>query len=386
MERLGPINYDRLRWCTDDFGMAPEDVGEHINVTPARWKAVLGGEEGLTFAQLRSIANFFNRGVLFFLEPGRVNEAEVRTPEFRSLTNNEPELAPEIKAIIERAERSRQTYLAMREEVGEEPLATFRPPVVSVTDLPATTARVRAWLGLNEESAGQRSFDYFRDKVEQKGVLVIRTTGYLGAWRFPPASTVIGFSLPERICPIVVVRGHAAEPRMTFTLMHEIGHLLLHGNGSIDREPDLWARQGKEREANAFAGQVLVPDYFLNQIPPSAIPPGVSTYDDALRQWYGAWGVSAEVLLRRLLDAGRIAIGDYEGYREWRSAQPQRHPSGGNRSGRFKEPVQLFGRPYVRAVLTALRARRISLNKASGFLDNLRVNDVFRLEKHLASI
>ncbi len=173
---------------------------------------------------------------------------------------------------------------------------------------------------------------------------------------------------------------------MTFTLMHELGHLLLHGRGSIDRDADLWARQGAEREANAFAGQVLVPDRLLEQIPQSALPTSVSDYDDALRHWYGAWGVSAEVVLRRLLDLGRLTLANYEAYRKWRDAQPKIQKSGGNRSGRYREPVTLFGRPYVRAVLTALRARRITLNKASGFLDGIKVNDVFKLEKHLASI
>lgn len=385
MDRLGPINYDRLRWCSDDFGIAPQDVGGHIHVSPDRWKAVLSGEEGLTFSQLRSMAEFFGRGVLFFLEPGAVNESQVRTPAFRSLTNDEPDLSPEVKGLIERAERYRETYLAIREEIGEESNAPFVAPQLPTTDMPRAAVKARTWLGLNGCDV-PRSFEYFREKVENKGVLVLRTTGYLGAWRFPPDSTVIGFSLSHKVCPVIVVRAQPAEPRMTFTLMHELGHLLLHGNGSIDREADLWARHGKEREANAFAGQLLVPDQQLNQIPGNAIPANVSGYDDGLRHWYGAWGVSAEVVLRRLLDAGRLSLGNYEAYREWRDAQPKVQKSGGNRSGRFKEPVQLFGRPYVRALLTALRARRITLNKASGFLDNLKVNDVFKLEKHLAGI
>jgi Zn-dependent peptidase ImmA (M78 family) len=386
MDRIGPINFERVRWCSDDFGISPEEVASHIHIAPTRWQAALEGREGLTFAQLRSMAEFFGRGVLFFLELGTVTETQVRTPAFRSLTNEEPGLSPEVKGIIERSERYRETYLAMREEVGEELAPPFKPPTASTTELPTTAAKVRTWLGLNGVNGVLRTFEYFREKVENKGVLVIRTTGYLGAWRFPPNSTVIGFSLPFKVYPVIVVRGQPAEPRMTFTLMHELSHLLLHGNGSIDRENDLWARQGKEREANALAGHVLVPDDQLNQIPRNAIPTNIAGYDDALRHWYGAWGVSAEVVLRRLLDAGRLSLANYEAYREWRDNQPKLQKSGSNRSGRFKEPVQLFGRPYVRAVLTALRARRITLNKASGFLDNLKVNDVFKLEKHLASI
>lgn len=386
MNRIGPINFQRVRWCSEDVGVSPEEVGTHLHIAPGRWTAVLNGSEGLTFAQLRSMAAFFGRGVLFFLEPGAVNETELRTPAFRSLTNNEPDLSSEVKGIIERAERYRETYLAMLEEVDEVPPPVFRSPTESNMDLRTSAAKVRTWLGLNGTNGIQRSFEYFRERVESKGILVVRTTGYLGAWRFPAESTIIGFSLPNRVCPVIVVRGQPAEPRMTFTLMHELGHLLLHENGSIDRETDLWARQGKEREANAFAGQVLVSDEQLREIPHNAIPNKVSDYDTALRHWYGAWGISAEVVLRRLLDEGRLASAQYEAYRKWREAQPKAEKSGGNRSGRYKEPVHLFGRRYVRAVLTALRARRITLNKASGFLDHLKINDVFKLEKHLAGL
>ncbi len=386
MDRLGPINNERLRWCSDDFGISPEDVGEQIHITPSRWRAVLAGEGGLTFSQLSSLAKFFGRGVLFFLETGAVTETQVRTPAFRSLTNNEPDLLPEIKGLIERTERYRETYLAVREEIGEDLGPPFAVPLSPKADPSSAPARVRTWLGIDEQVSSPRSFEYFREKIEDKGVLVIRTTGYLGAWRFPAESTVIGFSIPFKLYPVIVVRGHFVEARMTFTLMHELAHLLLHDSGSIDREADLWARQGGEREANAFAGQLLVPREYVNQIPQSAIPTGVAEYDDSLRHWYGAWGVSAEVVLRRLLDEGRLSLSKYEEYRKWREAQPKVERSGGNRSGRFKEPVQLFGRRYVRAVLTALRARRITLNKASGFLDNLKVNDVFKLEKHLANI
>ncbi len=133
MDRLGPLNYERLRWCSDDFGISPEEIGEHIHVSSGRWKAVLAGEEGLTFAQLRSMAEFFGRGVLFFLEPGAVNESQVRTPAFRGLTNDEPDLGPEVKALIERAERYRETFLAMREEIGEETNPPFMPPPLSGT-------------------------------------------------------------------------------------------------------------------------------------------------------------------------------------------------------------------------------------------------------------
>jgi len=51
---------------------------------------------------------------------------------------------------------------------------------------------------------------------------------------------------------------------------------------------------------------------------------------------------------------------------------------------RHREPRHIFGDRYVRTVLNSLSARRISLSKASSYLDGLKIADVHELERHLA--
>jgi Zn-dependent peptidase ImmA (M78 family) len=58
---------------------------------------------------------------------------------------------------------------------------------------------------------------------------------------------------------VIVVKKQYWDTRQTFTLMHELGHLLLHKPSSIDDEHDLQSHQGHEREANAFARYLLIP-------------------------------------------------------------------------------------------------------------------------------
>jgi len=195
---------------------------------------------------------------------------------------------------------------------------------------------------------------------------------------------VLGFSLFYETCPIIVVRKQSAEPRQTFTLMHELAHLILHRKSSIVVENNLWARQGIEREANAFAGQILVPDVFLNQIS-TAVPANVQGYEDWLQKYRTNWGVSTEVILRRLVDFGRLSNAQYEAYREWKRSQPTPPvEEGGNRAYRHREPIHVFGQRYVRTVLDALNSQRITLHKASGFLDNLKIGDLHKLEGYIA--
>jgi Zn-dependent peptidase ImmA (M78 family) len=168
--------------------------------------------------------------------------------------------------------------------------------------------------------------------------------------------------------------------------MHELGHLLLHKTSSIDDEQDLQSREGMERDANAFAGHLLVPDIFLGNICDSERPDAVSQYDVWLESARKAWGVSTEVILRRLLDVGRLSQDRYSAYREWRAGTVNTPKDGGNRMYRHREPKHVFGDTFVRTVLDALNARHITLAKASSYLDNIKISDLHQLEHHYAGL
>ena len=70
---------------------------------------VINNEDGMTFHQLKRMADYFGRGVLFFLEAGPVDETKVHTPQFRTLANQKPELSPKLKALIS-AQKSREIF------------------------------------------------------------------------------------------------------------------------------------------------------------------------------------------------------------------------------------------------------------------------------------
>ena len=99
-----------------------------------------------------------------------------------------------------------------------------------------------------------------------------------------------------------------------------------------------------------------------------------------LRSQRKAWGVSGEVILRRLLDAGRLPQSQYAAYRQWRSESADVPKAGGTRIYRYREPKHVFGDTFVRTVLDALNARHITLAKASSYLDSLKIKDLHQLE------
>lgn len=381
MERIQLINPDRIAWCCADHGITPRELATELDMATVTMDRVMAGE-GMTFNQLRKVAEYFGRGVLFFLEDEPVDEAHVHTPQFRTLANQKPELSAKLKALIERVEKQREVYRSLREDLDDADRPRFNPPDLFQQDPREAALIARQWLGLYDHN----SFNTYREALESRGVLVFRSNGYNGKWQIAKENPILGFSLYDPICPVIVVKKLDWEPRQSFTLMHELGHLLLHKTSSIDDERDFQSHQGREREANAFAGHLLVPDAFLTSIRDAERTDEVSQYDEWLAQPRKAWGVSGEVILRRLLDAGRLQRNQYEAYREWRAQAVVTQEEGGSRKYRNREPKHIFGDTFVRTVLDALYAKHITLAKASSYLDSLKIKDLHQLERHYARL
>lgn len=383
MERIQLVNPERITWCCTERGITPNELASELKISTASIEKVMAREDGLTFNQLQKIAKYFGRGIMFFLEDGPVNEMQVHSPQFRTLANQKPKLSTKIKTIIERAEKQRDLYVSLREDLDSNDELWFNPPDLSGNDYNQIADIVRQWLNL----ANKNNFETYRSAVEAVGILVFQSQGYNGQWKIAKEDPVLGFSLYDETCPVIVIKKQAWLSMQSFTLMHELGHILLHKTSFIDDDQDLYSREGKEQEANAFAGHLLVPNAFLESIRDIKRPSEVSEYDEWLAPFRKEWGVSSEVILRRLRDTGQLSTENYVEYREWRakSDKPQRSNIG-NRQYRHREPKHIFGDKFVRIVLDALNEQHITLAKASGYLDSIKIKDVKMLERYYANL
>ena len=382
MDRIDSINLDRIRWCAAECGVSLDDLAIEAGIPAKALSAQMDDGVGLTFAQLKKLADYFGRGALFFLDTGALDEQRVHTAQYRTLTNQKPELPLAIKKLIERVERHRELYLSLREDFYSDNFLPFDPPAIGAHRPEAAAATIRTWLGLGIAN----TFEKYRQALERLGILVIRSNGYAGQWQIAKDSPILGFSLYHAVCPVIVVKASRWENQQTFTLMHELGHLILHRASSIDDDSDMRPSAGQlreEREANAFAGHLLVPDAFLGQIRDTEQPEFISLFDDWLAPYGKQWGVSVEMILRRLMDAGRLTQDRYSAYRSHARGLVLPEEQGGNRAFRHREPKHIFGNPFVRTVIDALAARRISTSKACAYLDGLKLSDLHQLERHV---
>ena len=117
-----------------------------------------------------------------------------------------------------------------------------------------------------------------------------------------PASGAARFMSTDRA--MIVVSGRfLADDQFWFTVIHEIGHLLLHGSQNmILDDPYSYDKveTQEEREANRFAADVLLPAGLRTQIPPSVL-----THRDVISLSIAA-GVSPGIIVGQLQFENRI--------------------------------------------------------------------------------
>jgi transcriptional regulator with XRE-family HTH domain len=202
MERIQSINPERIAWCCADHGITAHALASELGISVTSMDRVMSDESGITFNQLRNISEYFGRGVLFFLETTPVDEAQVHTPQFRTLANQKPELSTKLKALIERVEKQRAVYLSLREDMDDVDRTWFSPPEIPRQDPREAAQIARRWLGLGDINA----FDSYRVALESQGILVFRSNGYNGKWQIAKENPILGFTLYDAACPVIVIK------------------------------------------------------------------------------------------------------------------------------------------------------------------------------------
>lgn len=132
--------------------------------------------------------------------------------------------------------------------------------------------------------------------LENAGATVVR-------WPLESVQMDAAAAWPRGNAPVILIGEHVSPERQRFTMAHELGHAVMHVGGHIDE-----AQTSHEREADAFAGELLIPRVALVQEWPR------NPTQELLIELKRRWGVSLAALIRRALDTGLITE---DQYRAW---------------------------------------------------------------------
>ena len=155
--------------------------------------------------------------------------------------------------------------------------------------------------------SARKLYLYIREKIESHGVYI---SGFTGV----EPSIIRGLAIYDEAMPIIGVNDEDRYPAKSFTILHELVHIMRRSSSMCNEFYDSLSKNTEEIFCNAVAGETLVPRNHLIRIVSEKEFDGID-YDSA-EILAKLFSVSKEVIIRRLLDCGIIGDMEYNSLRE----------------------------------------------------------------------
>ena len=366
-----------LAWARASAGVSVEEAAHSLQTKPEKVIAWEEGKESPSMSQLRRMAAAYKRLLSDFYLPSPPREDPI-PHDFRRLPGD-------VAFRYSRALRYQLRLARQRRELALELAAELEtelpsPPSASASlnlniDPEQAGAEVRKLLGVTlEEQRKWRdprvSYNAWRMHIEGAGILVFQATGIA-------TGETLGFSMPDRPLPVIAVNRKLRPNGRTFTLLHEFVHILLEQSSICDIEEKLLRPPEEQRTevfCNAAAAAALVPRDALLADHLVAVHPARPREwsNDELGSLGRSFGVSEEVILRRLLTMGRTTSAFYGARRAfWGSltdSPPPPDPEAEFRRNMPQEVISDLGRPFTGLVVESYINSYTSLSDVSRYL------------------
>ena len=362
------INHKTLKNCRLQIGIPLERVELGI----PKIREVEAGEKGLTFRQLDLLASMYHgpRWVLLQEEIPEIYDYGNTIPGFRKLKESpiaaDPIVTAKINTIMARLDQLRSLVIDLETDLGQ-PIAPFSPPLI-LQDPIKTATNIRTWLQVPDNEFPP--FETWRLLVEEKGILVFLTSKYLG-WSHVDPTIFRGLSMYYGTLPIIVINDSDARMAQSFTLFHELGHLLR----KKSRVYTWLDNTMEEKWCDMLAGSILIPS--------SAHLNPITTIKD-LRAGATMFNVSNYAYLVRLRQLGIVGKQQYDAleqelFNEWQHIQEKRKQNtGGPQRIIPKEKRKQYGR-VIQTLLQAYTENELSLVQTMRILELKKPDYLFEL-------
>jgi Zn-dependent peptidase ImmA (M78 family)/transcriptional regulator with XRE-family HTH domain len=375
-----PVNPAVLVWARHSALATLDEAAAHTGKDAkvvADWEA---GRERPTWGQLENLAEEYGISANVLLLP-EAPDVPQPPPDFRSPSGQEA-LSRATRRELRRA-RHLQALLA---EVRVLPPP--RIPVIGQGQNAAAVVRDALGVTIDEQLAwpnSNRAFNEWRMVFNRLGILVLQYA--------LPYGELQGLSLASAAGgpPVVLINQSDWINARVFTLLHELGHLVLAHEGGIC---DPW-RQGPrvgaeslEARCNRLAGAVLVPGDHL-EAQPEAQQTGSSADDELvlklLRTLANRYSVSNQVIWYRMRETGLVSARRFHDL--WPQIRPPakkkrpRKPDEADQKGvpRWWMAGSRYGPQLVNGLLSAVDRGSLDTIQVMRAL-NLGAGDLVRLQ------
>lgn len=325
------VNPRILLWARETAGLTPQDAVARIGIKDARGEAAIDrlaalerGETAPTRPVLVRMAQHYRRPLLAFYlnEPPPRGD---RGADFRMLPASRLAETEALVDALVRNVRSRQHMVRTMLEAEEEAVSLpfvgslnrnhSRETVRQIT-VSEGTEGLRHVLGYDltanlyyaQPSPGD-AFALLRSQAEASGVFVI-LKGDLGSYLSDIEVDVFrGFAIADDVAPFVVINDNDSVPAWSFTLLHEIVHLLLGDTGLSGDHPG----RVVEDFCNRVAAEWMLPTRLLSQI---EISRDITEQQRYISEFVRPRNLSHTMVAYQLLRANRIDQHAFDALRE----------------------------------------------------------------------
>ncbi|MCR4292059.1 MAG: ImmA/IrrE family metallo-endopeptidase [Candidatus Kuenenia sp.] len=370
------VNTDILQQCREQIGLSLFEVEKKIK----KIAEIEGETQKPTFKQLDTLSELYKvpRWVFVSKQLPDKYQFDKAVPSFRQLANSNAGVFSDskVRSLTARVERFRDLILELLDDMGET-IVGFNPPEVSDNTKPEDGAMlIRKWLGLSDEKF---DFETWKKLLEEKGVFVFMTSKYKG-WSHIDKKLLRGLAIYHSTLPIIIINDSDAKKAQSFTLFHELGHLLKKESAIDDWE---YHERNFEDWCDKLAGNVLMPAR-LFQTAASSID-NLNTVKSIARNFR----VSAYACLVRLRQLEIINQNTYEDYEvqiidEFTKLQEKlKDSAGGPSRDRPQEVLNQYGHIYTNVLFQAYHNQEIGLHKLSKLFNLKKSSYILEMEKML---
>lgn len=376
---LAVVEPTLLRWARDTAGYTIEEVAKRLK-KDARvilaWEEA--GDERPTMGQLRRLAGIYKRPLSDFYLPKPPEERPFPHDFRRAPGEVALVYSPALRRQLRLARERRDLALSLYEEL-QEPIAPIGESISLSAAPEAVGARIRELLRVSFEQQkrwgdGRSAYNAWRRRIEVMGGLVFQFE------RISPEEAW-GFSIVEAILPVIGINRGLAPNGRTFTMLHELTHVLLGESATCDID-DLAPRGAPEMRVEAFcnraAAAALMPErIFLDHRVIREHTHGREEWGDleieAIARTFGA---SREAAVRRLETFGLTSLNFYhrkrlqynDEFEQKRRAERAVAKDKPIRRNMPQEAISNLGHRYVSLILQNYQEDRITLLDASDYL------------------
>lgn len=308
-----PFNKSVLKWARERHGRSREQAAKRAGVTPEKiteWESEASNSMP-TVRQARLLAQEYQRPFLEFFAKEIPNMSELElVPDFRlyaGAPNQQENRA--LLDVQEWAETQRLNAIDLFEILGDAPpkfpASLYANLKSSPSDIAARAREVAKFpfseqLGLNSAER-DRLPKKLRTRFEALGVLVLKNSSL-------KKLRARGLCIFFDVLPVIVL-GNEAPSAQAFTIVHEIGHIILKQSaviGALPSEQAISSAAKIEQWCNRFAGAFLAPAEILADKLPKPLAPKRFIEDTTLSALATHFGVSRHAMLIRLIELGYV--------------------------------------------------------------------------------